>query len=526
MIAFIIKSIACSAIFWAVYKLLLENERMHTFKRFYLLASVVLSLAIPAMTFHFETQGAVEIPRYIPINVVSPEVTYNMTETSEIKYNQDANTTDVWWWLLSGIYLIVCAFFTSRLVICFAKFRNIIKKSDLSLLGNAILVHTDQLAPPYSFLKYIFIGNYSSCNEEIIAHELTHVHQRHSFDKIFIEFIQALWWFNPMLILYKKAIYTNHEFLADESVINNYNDVARYQTLLLGSFPIAGTPGIANLFNFQITKKRLIMMTKNKLPKTLLAKKLAMIPLLACAVVMFSTIKAQVSGTSSGVEIKYPSTKKGVSIEAPSTQKGASKELMDEYEKILESMSIMIDGKKGYVVKDANDETPEIERLREIFVQMSKEQQDMQFLKFKYSIPLKIPTAEELAQWRDDYLYEIKIDGRMVEPRELSHYNMTDFAYYEVNSEGLKVIRDSNNVWQKVENDKKTIDLKTKTYLDQRGNSLNLVYNGGAITVAPDGVVIVFPSKPHKDENGQTNSISNSEMKVKMMEYILTGEIL
>jgi hypothetical protein len=37
----------------------------------------------------------------------------------------------------------------------------------------------------------------------------------------------------PILFFYKKAIQLNHEFLADEKVVNAYNNVPFYQSLLL-----------------------------------------------------------------------------------------------------------------------------------------------------------------------------------------------------------------------------------------------------------------------------------------------------
>ena len=51
MLLYIVKVTSCLAIFYAFYKMFLENERMHTFKRFYLLAAVVSAFVIPALIF-------------------------------------------------------------------------------------------------------------------------------------------------------------------------------------------------------------------------------------------------------------------------------------------------------------------------------------------------------------------------------------------------------------------------------------------------------------------------------------------
>ena len=48
---YILKSGVCLAVFYGFYKLLLEKESFHNFKRFYLLASLVLAFVIPLITF-------------------------------------------------------------------------------------------------------------------------------------------------------------------------------------------------------------------------------------------------------------------------------------------------------------------------------------------------------------------------------------------------------------------------------------------------------------------------------------------
>ena len=40
---------------------------------------------------------------------------------------------------------------------------------------------------------------------EILLHELANVHQKHSIDVLFIEIVQALFWFNPPLRLHSFA---------------------------------------------------------------------------------------------------------------------------------------------------------------------------------------------------------------------------------------------------------------------------------------------------------------------------------
>jgi beta-lactamase regulating signal transducer with metallopeptidase domain len=62
---------------------------------------------------------------------------------------------------------------------------------------------------PHSFLRYIFINEndfYSGRLEpEVLQHELAHARQRHSYDILLMEILQALLWFNPFIFLYSPS---------------------------------------------------------------------------------------------------------------------------------------------------------------------------------------------------------------------------------------------------------------------------------------------------------------------------------
>jgi len=102
--------------------------------------------------------------------------------------------------------------------------------------------------------------------EKIILHEKTHALEYHSFDKIFIEIITIFQWFNPFVWAYRQAIIENHEYLADSAVLEQNSDTAKYKMLLINQLIGEKIVGIANHFNFSLTKKRIIMMTNVKSP--------------------------------------------------------------------------------------------------------------------------------------------------------------------------------------------------------------------------------------------------------------------
>ena len=124
---------------------------------------------------------------------------------------------------------------------------------------NSTIVFIAEDLTPHSFLNYIFINrndyNNGFIEQEILAHELAHVQQKQSFDILLIEALQLIFWVNPFIFLYKKSLQLNHEFLADESVINTCSDAAAYQYLLIEKANKQISSGLTSQFNYSITKK-------------------------------------------------------------------------------------------------------------------------------------------------------------------------------------------------------------------------------------------------------------------------------
>lgn len=139
------------------------------------------------------------------------------------------------------------------------------------------------------FSHFIFLSKKhfnDQIDNRIFLHEKTHLVQKHSLDLIFIEILQAISWFNPAIYFYKKAIKDNHEFLADEVIVQKEFNIKDYQNLILAEVLNVQSPSLANQFNFNNTKKRFIMMTtkRSKLEKF---KKLFAVSALAGLSILF-----------------------------------------------------------------------------------------------------------------------------------------------------------------------------------------------------------------------------------------------
>jgi len=88
---------------------------------------------------------------------------------------------------------------------------------------------------PFSFFNSIFLprGSFTDAEERlIIAHERVHIAQRHSLDIMMMQIIRVLFWVNPIVYLFLKAIKLNHEFLVDSHVCAQHTKLDYLKLLL------------------------------------------------------------------------------------------------------------------------------------------------------------------------------------------------------------------------------------------------------------------------------------------------------
>ena len=421
MIAYLIKVILCSALLLVTYKLLLEREKMHRFNRFYLLFSLLFSFIVPFISF--KTPAAVFLPEESTFfkTVIPAAATAVQHNTAIVEANHPFPVLPV-------IYATVTVLLLFRF---FVNLRSIVKAingGSKIAYRNATLVLVDDNIIPHSFLQYIFLGreDYRDMESEILLHELTHVRQRHSLDVLFIGLVQAFSWFNPFLILYRKAIRLNHEFLADASVINTCNNTAGYQYTLIARAGKQSSPGLASRFNYQITKKRLIMMTKTTSKKVALFKQATTAVSLVVVIFLFSSkSNAQVQKGAG----QQPQSK-------VSYGQGVSPALLNEYDSTLRNMTSVKKLRNGKKAEVLDMSKCNIDRMAYIYEHMNKEQRDARiktgtvFMTIVTPPAKKSPTTVQLQSWTDPAEYGVWLDGKRVDNSILNKYKPADFSLY------------------------------------------------------------------------------------------------
>ncbi len=280
---YVLKSVACLGICFAFYKIALENSSLHVLKRFYLLGSLLLSLSIPLITF----------TRYVEATT-SGAVGSNAIMTVEA-FQETINLYSYLPSVLWTIYIGGVLFFGLKFVI---NLRRMIRKIRLNpKLRNQNIFHVllKQDRSPHTFLNYIFFHKSSyetkKIPNEVILHERAHAEQWHSLDVLLLEFIKIFFWFNPVLPFFNRSIRLNHEFLADDAVLNRGFETSEYQNILLAYSSHAVAPNLANSINYSLIKKRFtVMKTKTSLFSRNL-RLLLLLPLFSILLYSFSSVE-------------------------------------------------------------------------------------------------------------------------------------------------------------------------------------------------------------------------------------------
>src|SRR5680860_1159303 len=324
MVVFLLKSSACLAVFLMFYKLFLEKERMHTFKRFYLLAALVFSLLIPSITFVEYIEVTPAPASIAPVeNIVKGPAKSVYEGATATEVNQ--TKIDYWPIVLWTVYGLGVLLFALKFFFNLWKIVRNIRNNPKLKIQTIINVLLRDAVVPHTFLNYIFLNRQKfeahKIPKDVLVHEATHARQKHSLDILFVELLQIVFWFNPLIHLAKKSIKLNHEFLADAAVLQQGSTTTDYQNILLAFASSANykdhQPSMANAINYSSyssIKKRFKVMKTRTSKKSILVKSLLVLPILAFLAFGFSGRETKtIVKKSSSTESNRPREQNGQS---------------------------------------------------------------------------------------------------------------------------------------------------------------------------------------------------------------------
>lgn len=282
-IYYFLQVVFCSAIMMGYYWLVLRDNKFHQYNRFYLLAIAVLSWLIPLIKIQWnESTFTGDDNIYYLLSAVASNNTELESSFSQHWYSI------TWQRGLQLLYIGGVSVLFVSLMISLIRIFQLLKQSSAKKLGTIDLIMTNAKGTPYSFFQFIFwneaIDLSSATGQQILQHEITHVKEKHSFDKLLMQCILIAGWMNPVFWLIKKELHMIHEFIADKKSVESGDTASLAQMLLTAAYP-QQTFKLTNPFFFSPIKRRIAMLSKSNTRFSYL-RRLIVLPLLAIVMVL------------------------------------------------------------------------------------------------------------------------------------------------------------------------------------------------------------------------------------------------
>lgn len=263
MIEYLVESTLCAAVLYMVFLIFFKRSRNYHANRVVLLGCVLFFTLTPFVQFSMSTPLSQEIIDFGAVGTAFTGLT-NISTQAVIA----AESLDSAWSFSSllPVYILIAVLLLGRLTfnlysILSGKF---VAKRMIHNGYTLALVNIE--VSPFSFFKTVYLNKErfekGEIDDELIHHESGHIRQLHTLDILFIELVQVICWFNPFVFLFKKLIKTNHEYLADEFVIDSGSDRTEYSNKLIHYTTRDKTLALTSGFNYALIKNRLIMLSR------------------------------------------------------------------------------------------------------------------------------------------------------------------------------------------------------------------------------------------------------------------------
>jgi len=301
-IKYIIEVTLCSGLFLVAYRWLLAKKVNFGLCRAFIMASMLIAVAIPAMNvpiFPEKTlsqQGALTGFDFLVMEFdgaagVESAVESQASENVAVKSIAASEAFDIK--TAAGIagkviYLLVALASLSLTVYNVIKIQKLRRRSKLTNTEDYTLAEHEDIKTPFSFIRTIFMGfNYEPQERrQIITHEASHVRHRHSYERLFMYVLRSVFWFNPFFWMAEKDLEEVQEWEADKDVLDEGWNLKTYRRTIFKQL-FGYNPDITCGLNHSLTKQRFIMMTQSHRGKGAWIRLAATLPIIAAVFLAF-----------------------------------------------------------------------------------------------------------------------------------------------------------------------------------------------------------------------------------------------
>ena len=275
---YLIKSSGLIALFYLAYHFMLRKETFFTSNRWFLLLGLFTSIVLPIVV-------------YTKIIWVEPTPVNYDWSSLPINTIVDEDHTEEYFYLgLAIMYCIGTLYLLTKFGFDFYSLNTVLKGKSIQQQADFKFIDTKENVAPFSYFNTIVYNSalYTTSElENIIEHEKVHSEQNHTVDVLISRLFCIVFWFNPFIWWYKKAILQNLEFIADNEATKKISDKKAYQFTLLKITTHENCVAITNHFYQSLIKKRIVMLNKNQSKKWNSWKYALVLPALIAFVLLF-----------------------------------------------------------------------------------------------------------------------------------------------------------------------------------------------------------------------------------------------
>ena len=280
LFTFLIESSLLLALGTLVYVVLLRKSGWHQGNRFFLLLWPLVSLLlawiripIPGRTIWVEAAESPEFSAGLPLAATSTNEA--MTGASTIMPVSSWPTLLFW----SGVVVVIL-----HLLIRLLRMVQLIRGRARQRQAGYTLVEAGNDLPVSSFGRYLFWPQGKPLSGPMFEHELVHIRQQHTLDRILMELTLALFWYHPLMYFLRRELRDIHEYIADAAVTRHVS-AYDYAMALIHYRTGRSAPPLVHPFSQHIKKRlRMLHHPTVKTPWRFLS----VLPLLGLSIFFFS----------------------------------------------------------------------------------------------------------------------------------------------------------------------------------------------------------------------------------------------
>jgi N-acetylmuramoyl-L-alanine amidase len=303
VVYYLLKVVLCSGILFLYYHLALRNKLFHQWNRSYLLLSVVISIVAPVVQVSIMNTVAEKSNKAIKILQVFQSADGYLEDVT-IRGRHGVSTDQ---WLLMG-YLVISLILFIALLLSLNKVSEIIRTHTVQWIERIRFINSNTEGTPFSFFNFIFwndqIDLQTETGQQIFRHELVHIRERHTLDKLMIQVVLIFCWPNPFFWLIKRELHLVHEFIADKKAVGDHGAAALAAMILNTAYPKRFN-SITNQFFQTSIKRRLAMLTRNQKLKISYFSRVLALPVVAVTVFAFTLRTKPVSAPMIKLETPF-----------------------------------------------------------------------------------------------------------------------------------------------------------------------------------------------------------------------------